>query len=94
MLVGRCVRSTVTFATMTGCRAVSVLTDLTAISLTANAKSVVSAKGADLGALITLAKEHTTELTTVLKQIVAVHPSGGGDAANYAALNTIIGELA
>ncbi|MDX6558174.1 MAG: hypothetical protein QOF72_1223 [Blastocatellia bacterium] len=37
---------------------------------------------------------HAVELQAILKQIVAVHPSGGGDASNYAALNTVIGELA
>jgi hypothetical protein len=31
---------------------------------------------------------------TILRQIVAVHPSGGGDAANFAALNAVIAELA
>jgi len=72
----------------------TALTDLTAISLTATAKAAASAKGEDLGALITLAKTHITELSALLKQIVAVHPSAGGVAANYTALNTIIGELA
>jgi hypothetical protein len=34
------------------------------------------------------------ERVTILRQIVAVHPSGGGDAANFAALNAVIAELA
>jgi hypothetical protein len=42
------------------------------------------------------AQLHVIELQTVLKQIVALHPSGGGDAANYnyAALNAGLAELA
>jgi hypothetical protein len=72
----------------------TALTDLTAISLTATAKAAASAKGEDLSALVALAKSHITELTTLLKAIVAIHPSSGADATNYAALNTIIGELA
>lgn len=72
----------------------TVLTDLKAISLTASAKAAVSAKGADLPALVTQAQLHVIELQTILKQIVAVHPSGGVDAANYAALNAVIAELA
>ncbi len=36
----------------------------------------------------------TAQSQTVLKQILAVHPSGGGDAANYAALNSVLSELA
>ena len=72
----------------------TALTDLNAISLTSTAKAAVSAKGVDLNALVVLAKSHATELSALLKQIVALHPSTGGDAANYAQLNTIIGELA
>ena len=70
------------------------MTDLKAISLTANAKAVVAAKGADLSALLVQAERLTGELTVILKQVYALHPSAGGDAANYAAINTIIGELA
>jgi hypothetical protein len=72
----------------------TVMADLNAISLTGTAKAAVSAKGADLGSLVTQAKLHTIELQTILRQIVAVHPSGGGDAANFAALNTVVAELA
>jgi hypothetical protein len=72
----------------------TALTDLTAISLTSTAKAAASDKGEDLGALVQLAKSHITELTTLLKQIYAVHPSTGADSTNYAQLATIIGELA
>jgi hypothetical protein len=40
------------------------------------------------------AQLRVTELQILLKQIVAHHPSGGGDAANYAALNAVLAELA
>jgi hypothetical protein len=64
-----------------------------AISLTTSAKKVGSATGVDLGALVTQAQLQITELETTLKQIVAPHPSGGGDATNYAALNAVLAEL-
>jgi hypothetical protein len=70
------------------------LTDLNALSLTSTAKAAASAKGVDLAALVTLAKSHSVELSALLKQIVAVHPSTGADSTNYAQLATIIGELA
>jgi hypothetical protein len=73
---------------------VTVLTDLKAIGLTASAKGVISAKGPELSALVTMAQLHVTELQTVLKQILALHPSGGGDASNYAALNAVLAQLA
>ena len=57
----------------------TALTDLKAISLTSTAKNAASAKGVDLPALVAQAQLHITELQTVLKQIVALHPSGGGD---------------
>src|SRR5229473_6508343 len=72
----------------------TVLTDLKAISLTANAKGVVSAKGADLSTLVGTGQLHVIELQTVLKQIVALHPASGGDATNYAALNAVLAQLA
>lgn len=72
----------------------TALTDLKAIALTANANKVGSAKGANLAALVAQAQLQITELVILLKQIVALHPSGGGDATNYAALNTILAELA
>ncbi|WP_316205436.1 hypothetical protein [Bradyrhizobium sp. SZCCHNS3004] len=71
----------------------TVLTDLKALSLSQNAKNVVAAKGANLDGLISLAQQHTIELQAVLKQIIAHHPSGGGDAANYAALSAVLAQL-
>ena len=72
----------------------TALADLKAISLTTNAKNVGAAKGTNLAALVTQAQLQITELETILKQIVALHPSSGGDAANYAALNAVLAELA
>jgi hypothetical protein len=72
----------------------TALTDLKAISLTASAKAVTSAKGADLQSLVVTTQLHITELEAVLKQIVALHPSGGADMANYAALKAVLAELA
>lgn len=72
------------------------LTDLKTLYplITANAKSVVSAKGTSLTSLVLQAEQLTSELTVILKQIYSLHPSSGGDASNYASLATIIAELA
>jgi hypothetical protein len=72
----------------------TVVTDLNAISLTSSAKAAASIKGVDLSSVIALAKSHAIELKALLQQILNVHPSTGGDASNYAALQTIISELA
>lgn len=72
----------------------TVVTDLKAIALTANAKSVVSAKGADCAALVQQALNQAADLTKTVKQILLHHPTGGGDAANVTLLNNIVGELA
>ena len=71
----------------------TVMTDLNAIALTSTAKASVSAKGADIGGLVTQAKRAAGELQVLLKQIVAHHPSTGPDAANWASLNAIVAEL-
>ena len=54
----------------------TVLADLSAITPTANAKSVVSAKGADLPFLITNAKQDIIELQAKLKHGLALHQQG------------------
>lgn len=72
----------------------TVLADLNAITFTTNAKNVVSAKGADLTALVNITKSHIVELQAQLKQIIAHHPTGGGDAANASALNAVLAQLA
>jgi hypothetical protein len=72
----------------------TALTDLSSITLTPTAKAAGSVKGVDISGLMTLAKSHATELTSLLKAIQAVHPSTGPDASNYASLTAIIGELA
>jgi hypothetical protein len=73
---------------------VTALTDIKAITPTANAKSVVSAKGADINALMAAATIKAAELKVLVAQIIAMHPTGGGDAANLTALNNILAELA
>jgi hypothetical protein len=72
----------------------TVITDLNAISLTNTAKAAASAKGIDITSIVALAKSHAIELKALLTQILAYHPSTGGDASNYTALQAIIGELA
>ena len=72
----------------------TVKTELNAVTPTANAKSVVAAKGADITALQNLVARHTDELKVALAQLIAVHPTGGGDAANLSALQAVLAELA
>ena len=72
----------------------TAFTDLSAITLTATAKAFAATQAVDIVGLLALAKTHSTELTTLLKAIQAVHPSSGGDSTNYGTLTTIIGELA
>lgn len=62
-------------------------TNLKAIVLTANAKAVVTAKGSDPTALQAQVVLKVSELRVLLAQLIALHPAGGGDAANLAALN-------
>jgi len=71
----------------------TVHTDLLAIAPTANAKNVVQVSGANLPQLMALADQHIADLKILLKQVIALHPSTGGDAANYTALQSLLGEL-
>jgi hypothetical protein len=57
------------------------------------AKAAAAAKGADVQALATAAQLQLIELENTLKQIVALHPSSGLDAAKHAALNAASAEL-
>lgn len=72
----------------------TVKTELNAVVPTANAKTVVAAKAQDVASLQSLVKQHTDELKVALAQLIALHPSGGGDAANLAALTAVLAELA
>lgn len=68
--------------------------DLAAISLTANAQAKAQAAGVNLPALVAQAQAHIADLQILLKQIVAFHPTTGGDASNYSALLAVLAELA
>jgi hypothetical protein len=61
--------------------------------LTASAKAASSAAGADLPTLMSQLLVHAGEKQILLKQILAFHPSPGGDAANWAAINAILVKL-
>ena len=69
----------------------TALSDIKAVAPTANAKSVVSAKGADVTALMAAATLKAAELKVLVAQIIALHPAGD---ANLTALNSILAELA
>lgn len=71
----------------------TVRTELNAVTPTANAKSVLAGKAQDTTTLMAMVKQHTDELRVILAQLISLHPSGGGDAANLSALNTILAEL-
>jgi hypothetical protein len=72
----------------------TAITDIKAVTPTANAKAVVAAKGTDITALMAAVLLKASELKVLVAQVIAVHPSGGGDAANLTALNSILAELA
>jgi hypothetical protein len=72
----------------------TALTDLSSITLTSTAKAAASVKGVNITDMMTLAKSHATELSSLLTAIKAVHPSSGGDSTNYNSLTAIIAELA
>jgi hypothetical protein len=71
----------------------TVKAELVAVAPTANAKTLASAKALDFVSLQNLVKQHVDELKVVLAQLIAMHPSGGGDAANLAALQAVLAEL-
>jgi hypothetical protein len=56
-----------------------------AITLTTTAKAAGQAAGVTLAGLQTQLDEHLAEAGILLKQIIAIHPSSGGDATNYSA---------
>ncbi len=68
-------------------------TEVAAIVPTANAKAVVSARGADISGLMLLLQQHAIEMMALTKQIIALHPTGGGDASNLTALQAVLAEL-
>lgn len=67
-----------------------IKTDLGAIAVTATAKLAGQQKGADMAGLINQALVLNSDLTRILKQIVANHPSSGPDATNFTTLNNAI----
>lgn len=71
----------------------TVKAEVVAIAPTVNAKTVVQAKGQDLTSLMLQLQQAAGELQVLVKQVIALHPVGGGDAANLTALNAILTEL-
>jgi hypothetical protein len=72
----------------------TVVTEIKAITFTPTAKAALSKSGTDIASLTNQALLATYELKKCLSQIVSLHPTGGGDAANLSALNAVIAELA
>lgn len=72
----------------------TTLTDIKAVTPTTTAKAAVAAKGHDINSLMFQAQVKAGELKVLVNQIIALHPSGGGDASNYTALNNILAALA
>jgi hypothetical protein len=71
----------------------TIKAETVAIVPTANAVNIVQTKGANVNGLMLLIQQHASELLALVKQVIAMHPSGGGDAANLTALNAILTEL-
>jgi hypothetical protein len=68
----------------------TVKSDIVAIVPTANAKAVVQAKGAQITDLTTLLQQHAIELQVIVRQVIALTPTGD---ANLTALNNLLSEL-
>ncbi|WOJ89852.1 hypothetical protein RZS28_00615 [Methylocapsa polymorpha] len=71
----------------------TVRQNLAAVTLTANAKSAGQAAGVNLASLQAQLDEHLVEAAVLLKQIIALHPSSGGDATNYTALQNLLAAI-
>jgi hypothetical protein len=69
----------------------TALTDIKAVTPTANAKSAIQAKGAQVGDLMMLLQQHAIEMQMLIKQVIALTPSGD---ATLTALSNILAELA
>jgi hypothetical protein len=61
-----------------------------AITLTATAKAAGQNAAVALKDLQTQLDQRLAEDAVLLRQILAIHPSTGGDAANYTALQAIL----
>jgi hypothetical protein len=68
-------------------------TDIAAITPTANARAVAQAKGYNLDNLLQQMQLQALELQLTVKEVLKIHPTGGGDAANVTALNAILTAL-
>jgi hypothetical protein len=68
----------------------TALTDIKSVTPTATAKAAISAKGADVTALMAAATIKAAELKVLVAQIIALHPTGD---ANLTALNSILTEI-
>jgi hypothetical protein len=68
-------------------------TDLAAITPTTTARQAFKNAGTDLDQMIAEANAHAADLQTLLKQIIAFHPTAGGDSANHTALVSLLAEL-
>jgi|GEM_PF-4914678 len=71
----------------------TITTDITSITLTPNAIAAGQAAAVNLPALLTQLLVHVGEKQRLIKEIQKVHPSTGGEAANYAALSAILAKL-
>jgi hypothetical protein len=76
-----------------GLSTMTIHADLTAITPTANARSAFKKAGTDLDELLAQVANHATDLQRLLKQVIALHPSSGGDSTNYTALSNLLAEL-
>jgi hypothetical protein len=71
----------------------TITQDINSIILTPTAIAKAQAAGADLPALMTQLQLHITEKQRLIKEIIRMHPVGGGDVANLASLNAILAKL-
>lgn len=67
---------------------------LAAITPTARANLAGQQQGVNLASLLAQLDTHAGEMQILLKQIIALHPTGGGDASNLTTLQSLLTSLA
>jgi hypothetical protein len=68
-------------------------TDIAAFTPTSTARAALVSAGTNLDELNALLATHLVEAKRLLTQIIALHPSTGGDSTNYSALVATLAKL-
>jgi hypothetical protein len=66
---------------------------MAAFTPTASARANIAGDGSSVDSLNLLLQMHLIEARRVLAQLIALHPSSGGDATNYSALVATLAKI-